>query len=120
MVRCGLPGPVERDDADGGRDPRGLVHVGKARLGHQTGQPTADVVGRRLAGALGIDTDDGLGVGRAQVDPVLVELDLQAIHGIHGLLRIFHCQLTKKRRNVDACIQLDLVLRNVVVGIGAA
>lgn len=74
-----------------------------------------DIIGRRLEIALCIDPYDRLGIGSAEMHPIVVEFDLQAIFGIDGVILVFLFDLVQDRGYINAFPQFDLILGYEVI-----
>ena len=77
-------------------------------------------IGILLAFAFGVDADDGLGVGLAKVNPVVVEFDFQSVFRVNGLVGIFLFHLYQHAVDVGLRRQLDFIFRDEIVGIRRA
>ena len=64
-------------------------------------QPGSYIISRRLETALGIDADNGFRIRTAQMDPVIIELYLQPVIGVDGMILVFHFYLLQHGRHID-------------------
>ena len=78
-------------------------------------QSLGNIPGRGFKIAFGIDADDWLRIGSAQVDPVIVKFDLQAIIRICRMVLVFRSDLRKYLRHIYPFLQFDLVLGNKII-----
>src|SRR5258708_2677302 len=80
-------------------------------------EPQRYIIGRGLEITLGIDPDNGLCIGSAEMYPVIIKLYFQAILRIDGMIFIFLFDPVKDSRDIDTFFQLDLVLGNEIIRI---
>ena len=81
----------------------------------------ANLVGCLHCGGFGIDTDDGLGIGLAEVYPLVGEVNLHTVDVVHfdAGLPCVHClHLGEDGIHVGGGIEVNAVLGDGVVGVG--
>lgn len=66
---------------------------------------------------LGIDADDGLGVGLAEMDPAIGEIDLHAVAVVDLVILVRRLDLSENGVDIDTWTEVDTVLGDDVIGV---
>src|SRR4051812_3149079 len=79
-----------------------------------------NIICGRLKIAFGVNADDGLGIGRAEVHPVIVKFNFQPVFRIDRLALVFLFDLLENLFYIKTVFQLYLVLGDKIIGITTA